>query len=95
MDLAFGARRVVALTTHTNDGKPKLVRTLTLPLTAPHCVDTVITELAVFRFRQGRMLLCELAEDTTLEEVRRLTEARFEVEPEPGAAPLTPGWARP
>ena len=83
MDLAVGARRVVVLTTHANDGEPKLVHELSLPLTAPHCVDTVITELAVFRFRQGQMLLCEIASDSSLEEIQRLTSAHFKVALDP------------
>lgn len=49
MDLAAGARRVVVLQTHAaKDGSPKLVKTLSLPLTALACVDRVITELGVF-----------------------------------------------
>ena len=79
MDLAVGARRVVALTTHANDGKPKLVRELSLPLTAARCVETVITELAVFRFEHGQLVLRELAPDASLDEVRRLTGARFQL----------------
>src|SRR5437016_5691635 len=60
MDLAAGARRVVALMTHAADGKPKLVDVLTLPLTAPRCVDTVVTELAVFKIRADGAELIEI-----------------------------------
>ena len=49
MDLAAGARRLVVLQSHASkDGKPKLVVSLTLPVTALACVDRVITELGVF-----------------------------------------------
>lgn len=49
MDLAAGARRLVVLQSHASkDGKPKLVASLTLPVTALACVDRVITELGVF-----------------------------------------------
>jgi 3-oxoacid CoA-transferase subunit B len=49
MDLAAGARRLVVLQSHASkDGGPKLVASLTLPLTALACVDRVITELGVF-----------------------------------------------
>jgi 3-oxoacid CoA-transferase subunit B len=49
MDLAAGAKRVVVLQSHTaKDGSSKLVRRLTLPVTALACVSRVITELGVF-----------------------------------------------
>ena len=49
MDLAAGARRLVVLQSHAaKDGKPKLVSTLTLPITALACVDRVITDFGVF-----------------------------------------------
>lgn len=49
MDLAAGARRVVVLQSHAaKDGKPKLVRALSLPATAVGCVHRVITELGAF-----------------------------------------------
>jgi len=84
MDLAAGARRVVALMTHAADGKPKFVAELTLPLTAPGCVDTGVTELAVFKIRADGAELIEIAPDTTLDEVRRLTSAPFTVSPSLG-----------
>ncbi len=34
--------------------------------------------MAVFSFRDGRMILEEVAEDTTVEAVRAATEAKFE-----------------
>jgi 3-oxoacid CoA-transferase subunit B len=49
MDLAAGARRVVVLQSHTaKDGKPKLVTSVSLPVTAIRCVHRVITELGAF-----------------------------------------------
>ena len=54
MDLVVGARRViVTMTSTTSTGEPKLVRECTFPLTAREAVDVVMTELAVFRFRDG------------------------------------------
>lgn len=49
MDLAAGARRVVVLQSHTaKDGSPKLVKAVSLPVTAVRCVHRVITELGAF-----------------------------------------------
>jgi 3-oxoacid CoA-transferase len=80
MDLARGARRVIATMLHTTrQGQPKLVPACSLPITAPRCVDTLVTELALFRFRDGRAVLEEIAPGSTLDEVRSRTSAEFEV----------------
>ena len=82
MDLARGSRRVIVTMIHTTrQGGPKLVQRCDLPITAPHCVDTVITELGVFRVRERRLILEEVAADTTLDEIRARTTAAFEVSP--------------
>ncbi len=48
MDLAKKAKKVIALTTHTDKkGNPKLKKECTLPLTAVDCVSLVITDIAV------------------------------------------------
>jgi 3-oxoacid CoA-transferase B subunit len=74
MDLVVGARRVVVtMTAATPSGDPKLVRECTYPLTARGCADTVVTELAVFRRREGRLVLTELLGDATLDDVRAVT----------------------
>lgn len=81
MDLVVGARRViVTMTSTTPAGEPKLVRECTFPLTARTAVDVVVTELAVFRFRNGSLVLTELFEGTSVEDVRRVTEANYTVE---------------
>ena len=78
MDLASGARRLIALMTHTANGEPKIVPKCALPLTARGVVDLVITDLAVFAFEQGRLTLTELMPGATLDEVRAATSAKFE-----------------
>jgi 3-oxoacid CoA-transferase len=79
MDLASGARRLIITMTHTTpEGEPKIVPRCTLPLTAVGAVTTVITELAVFRYPEGRLTLTELMPGVSLEEVRARTEAAFE-----------------
>ena len=86
MDLVAGARQVVIALPHTSSkGQPKLVRQCTLPVTGYHEADLVVTELAVFRFRDGRMVLEEIAPEVDLEGLRALTAARFIV-----ADPLRP-----
>lgn len=81
MDLVVGAKRVVVtMTSTTPAGEPKLVRECTFPLTAREAVDVVVTEHAVFRFRDGSLVLAELLGGATVEDVDRVTEARYAVE---------------
>lgn len=78
MDLASGAGRLIVTMNHTDpDGTPKVVRECTLPLTAKGVVDMVITDKAVFEFRDGQLTLTELMPGATLEDVRATTGARF------------------
>lgn len=76
MELAQKARRVVAVTSHTNrDGSPKIVEWCSLPLTAAACVDLVITDLAVIAVTGDGLVLQEISAGVSLEEVRRATGA--------------------
>ncbi len=80
MDLVSGAKRVVVLMTHAaNDGSSKLLRECTLPVTGLACVDRIITDLAIFDVASDRLILREIVEGKTVEDIRALTEARFEV----------------
>src|SRR5690606_35788266 len=80
MDLVSGARRVVVLMQHTaRDGEPKVLKECTLPLTGVGCVNRVITDLGVFDIEDGRMVLKEIVEGVTVDELRSKTEAHFEV----------------
>lgn len=83
MDLVAGVKRVVVVMEHTNkNGESKILRECSLPLTGKGCVNMVITDLAVFEFENGQLVLKELAEGVTEDEVRSKTEARFAVSPD-------------
>ncbi len=76
MDLATGARKVIALMTHTDrDGGAKLVRRCTLPLTAMRCVDLVITDLGVVAVEPDGFRLVECAHGVTREAIAAATGA--------------------
>jgi 3-oxoacid CoA-transferase subunit B len=78
MDLVNGAKRVVVIMEHVSkSGESKLRRQCTLPLTGQAVVDRLITDLAVFDFLGGSMVLVELQPGVMLDEVRDQTEARY------------------
>jgi len=78
MDLVAGAKRVfVAMEHATKDGKPKILRKCSLPLTGVEVVDYIVTELAVIEVTPEGLVLREIAADTTVEQVLVLTEPRL------------------
>ena len=84
MDLVAGAKRVIVAMEHaTKDGAPKILPACQLPLTGRRVVDTIITELAVIKVTPKGLVLQEIASDTAVESVRRLTAAELIVEGEP------------
>ncbi len=77
-DLAFCAKRVVALMRHnTNDGGAKIRTELTLPVTAPRAVQRIITDIAVVDVTPHGLALVEYAPGWTLESIQEQTEARL------------------
>lgn len=80
MDLSTGARRVIVATLHTGKTGPKLVKACNYPLTARHAVDTIVTEMGVFRWEEGTgFVLTEHFDDFTVEQIRRNTQLSFAV----------------
>ena len=83
MDLVVGAKRVIVATTHlTKDGKPKILPECTYPLTAREEVDVLVTEHAVFRFEKGKMFLVEIGDHLTMEELKSITPAEYDIHPD-------------
>lgn len=82
MDLVAGAKEVIITTQHcAKNGEPKIVKNCNYPLTAKNVVSTLITEYAVFRFIDNEMVLEELLENWTVEELKNITPAHFTVSP--------------
>ncbi|MEM9065299.1 MAG: CoA transferase subunit B [Planctomycetota bacterium] len=86
MDLVAGVERVVVTMEHCNKkGKPKILKSCTLPLTGERCIDMVITDLCVLEMdrERQRFRLAELAPGVSTEEVLKQTQAELIVEGEP------------
>lgn len=78
MDLAFCSKRIIGATEHTTkDNKPKIVKQCSIPLTAPRCMDMIVTDIAVIKFTPGGLLLKEVAPGWTPDDVQELTEPRL------------------
>jgi 3-oxoacid CoA-transferase subunit B len=78
MDLVNGAKRVVVIMEHTNKhGESKVKKTCSLPLTGQRVVHRLITDLAIFDFKEEGMVLVETQEGVSIEEVKEKTEATF------------------
>jgi 3-oxoacid CoA-transferase subunit B len=88
MDLVAGAKRVfVAMEHATKDGKPKILKKCSLPLTGVEVVDHIVTEIAVIEITSNGLLLREIAPDASLEQVQSLTEPKLQLPPG-GPAPM-------
>ena len=88
MDLVASARRVIVAMEHTTKtGASKILPKCTLPITGLKVVDTIVTELAVIQVTPEGLVLQEIAPDTTVEEVQKLTAAKLLV-PQPPAEML-------
>ncbi|OCA81631.1 succinyl-CoA--3-ketoacid-CoA transferase [Bacillus sp. FJAT-27225] len=80
MDLVASTKRIIIAITHvTKDNTPKIVKKLTYPTSGIQSAEMIVTEKAVFRIESGKLILTEIASDSSLEEIRALTEAEFAV----------------
>lgn len=82
-ELAMGAKRVIATMEHTDpEGNPRIRTRCSLPLTAPSCIDLIITNLAVIQITSKGLLLRELAPGITPDEVQSVTEPSLTLSPD-------------
>lgn len=80
MDLVAGVKKVIVVMHHaTRDGKPKIVKKCSYPLTGKKVVNTIVTDLAFFEITEEGLILKEIAPGFTVEEIQSLTEPQFKV----------------
>lgn len=76
MDLTVGAKHVINATTHFDKkGNSKLKRRCSLPLTAVHAVDYVVTDLGFFAVSDGTFVLKEYFSPYTPQQIIENTDA--------------------
>lgn len=75
MDLAYGAKRIIVVCEHTDrNGKPRIVKKCTLPLTGKGVINTIITTLCLIEITKAGLELRELAPGVTVDHVQQHTE---------------------
>jgi 3-oxoacid CoA-transferase B subunit len=84
MDLVASAENIIVAMQHVNkEGKSKLLKECTLPLTGLHCVKKIVTELAVLDvLPEGGFKLLERARGVSVEDIKLATEGKLVIEGE-------------
>jgi len=78
MDLAVGAKRVWVVMEHTTrDGRPRLVKQCSYPLTALRSISRIYTNLAVIDVSPRGFTVSEMIPGMTLEALQNRTEAKL------------------
>ena len=83
MDLVASAKNIIVATSHTNrDGKSKLLKKCTLPLTGLRCIKKIVTDLAVLDVVLGGFKLIERAPGVSVDKIKSATEGTLIIEGE-------------
>ncbi len=78
MDLVSGAKRVLVTMEHcSKDGRPKILRQCSLPLTGKRCVSTILTDLALIDVTAEGLVLREVAPGLAPADVQKVTEPKL------------------
>jgi 3-oxoacid CoA-transferase B subunit len=81
MDLVASAKNIIVAMQHkSKDGKSKLLKKCSLPITGLGCVKKIVTELGVFDvLPEGGFLLLERAPGVSIEEIQNSTEGKLTI----------------
>jgi 3-oxoadipate CoA-transferase beta subunit len=84
MDLAIGAKRVFVMMEHqTKDGASKIVPECSYPLTGVACVSRIYTDLAVIDVTPRGLVVREMVDGLSFDELQRITGVPLAFEPAP------------
>lgn len=71
MDLVIGSKKIIAAALlFTKDGDSKLVDELTLPTSGLRSIDLLVTEYAVFSFKNNKVFVNEILGNLTFEQLQ-------------------------
>lgn len=74
MDLAIGAKKVFVMMEHqTKGGESKIVSQCSYPLTGVGCVDRIYTDLAVLDVRPEGLVVREMVDGLSFDELQRIS----------------------
>jgi 3-oxoacid CoA-transferase subunit B len=80
MDLVAGVKRVVVLMEHVAKGdQHKILEECNLPLTGVGVVDLIITDLGVIEVTPAGLVVTELAEGVSAEQIKASTGTRLDL----------------
>ena len=79
MDLVASAKNIIVAMQHVSkDGKSKLLKNCSLPITGINCVKKIVTELAVLEVMpEGGFKLLETAPGVSIENIQKATEGKL------------------
>jgi 3-oxoacid CoA-transferase len=82
MDLVASAKNIIVAMQHVSkDGKSKLLKQCSLPITGLNCVKKIVTELAVLEvLPEGGFKLLETAPGVSVADVQKATEGKLVIE---------------
>jgi 3-oxoacid CoA-transferase subunit B len=76
MDLVHGAKRIIVIMEHVNkSGESKILKECTLPLTGRGVVDRIITDRAVMDVTDEGLVLREVANGFSVDDIKSSTAA--------------------
>ena len=92
MDLAVGARQVFVMMDHlTKSGESKIVGHCAYPVTGLACANRIYTDLAVIEVTPAGLVVTEMVEGLSFDELQRLSGVRLTLADQ--IAPATPAAA--
>ena len=78
MDLVTGSKITIVMTTHCDKaGNPKIVQKTNMPLTGYHCINYIVSEMAVIEITDEGPVLRETAPGVSVEDVVAKTGAKL------------------